>query len=233
MRLADPTQPLRTQTISPKRNSERRAAEAILQFYRQNNRTWDTVLNERLGAQIKDAGFDNYPSLGDLYYLVFEHRCKDGGDRKAHMEALTNDLNDVISRVFPQYRLLAEWDAQLGAPRTRMTKGPLISFPIEALSLGEQEVLSLVASMDASKDSVDTFLIDEPEVHLNWHLEERLFEYLDDLCTQHDKQAIVVTHSRILFKPRFLERNSSCVGERMDALLGETKSLRSSAPAGR
>src|SRR5213595_966878 len=31
--------PLRMQTISPKRNSERRATEAILQYFRQHNRT--------------------------------------------------------------------------------------------------------------------------------------------------------------------------------------------------
>jgi predicted ATPase len=66
--------PLRMQTFSPKRNSERRATEAILQYFRQSNRTWETNLNERVGAQINVSGFDNYPSLGDLYYLIFEQR---------------------------------------------------------------------------------------------------------------------------------------------------------------
>jgi hypothetical protein len=199
-------QPLRMQAISPKRNSERRAAEGILQFFRQQNRTWEITLNERLNREINDATFDNYPSLGDLFYLVFEHRCKDGGDRQQHMRRLIDDLNRVIQSVFPRYALVARWDLQLGAPRISMRKGANVEFPIESLSLGEQEVLSLVASIDAAKDNIDVYLIDEPEVHLNWHLEERLFAFLDDLCEEHDKQAIVVTHSRTIFKPRFLPK---------------------------
>ncbi len=199
-------QPLRMQAISPKRNSERRAVESILQAFRQNNRTWETTLSERLGGQINDQSFDNYPSLGDLFYLVFEHRCRDGADRQAHMHALTLDLNQVIQAVFPYYQLVADWDPLLGAPRIRMRKKGNVEFPIEALSLGEQEVLSLIASIDAAKDRMDVYLIDEPEVHLNWHLEERLFAFLDDLCESHDKQVIVVTHSRTIFKPRFLPK---------------------------
>ena len=205
-RLFDPTKPIVTQSISPKRNSERRAAEGILQFFRQNNRTWDTEVNERIGAQIRDTGFENYPSLGELFYLVFDHRCKDGGDRKAHMQSVSDQFNGVIASVFPHYALVAEWDVNLGAPRIRVKKQGKIVFPIEALSLGEQEILSLITSMDAAKDRVECYLIDEPEVHLNWHLEERLFDFIDNLCRSFDKQAIVVTHSRIIFKPCFLPR---------------------------
>jgi hypothetical protein len=94
---------LRMQTFSPKRNSERRASEAILQFFRQSNRTWESNVSERIGAGINTSGFDNYPSVGDLYYLLFEHRCKDGTDRKAHMAALTGEFNEVIQSVFPHY----------------------------------------------------------------------------------------------------------------------------------
>ncbi len=197
---------LRMQTFSPKRNSERRATEAILQFFRQNNRTWESNVNERIGAQINTSGFDNYPSLGDLYYLLFEHRCKDGMERKAHMEALTGEFNKVIQAVFPHYCLQSHWDANLGAPRIGMCKHGHVEFPIEGLSMGEQEVLSLILSIHTSRDNVDVYLIDEPEVHLNWHLEERLFSFLDDFCETSGKQAIVVTHSRTIFKPRFFPK---------------------------
>ena len=197
---------LRMQTFSPKRNSERRASEAILQYFRQNNRTWESNVNERIGAQINTSGFDNYPSLGDLYYLLFEHRCKDGTDRTAHMEALTGEFNNVIQSVFPHYRLKAHWDKNLGAPRIGMCKHGRVEFPIEGLSMGEQEILSLILSIHAGRDNVDVYLIDEPEVHLNWHLEERLFGFLDDFCETAAKQAIVVTHSRTIFKPRFFPK---------------------------
>lgn len=198
--------PLRMQTISPKRNSERRATEAILQFFRQNNRTWEANLNERVGAQINASGFDNYPSLGDLYYLIFEHRCKDGADRRTHMSTVTEEFNEVIQAVFPHYQVRSVWDERLGAPRISMSKGMNVEFPIEALSMGEQEVLSLILSVNAGRENVDVYLIDEPEVHLNWHLEERLFAFLDDLCEKAHKQAIVVTHSRTIFKPRFFPK---------------------------
>ncbi|GAG02266.1 unnamed protein product, partial [marine sediment metagenome] len=74
--------PLRIHAVSPKRNSERRAALKMLQHFRQQNRTLDNVFSERLGAQIKQWGFENYPSLGELYYLVYEHRCRDGGNQQ-------------------------------------------------------------------------------------------------------------------------------------------------------
>ena len=197
---------LRMQTFSPKRNSERRASEAILQFFRQQNRTWETNINERIGAQINTSGFDNYPSLGELYYLLVAHRCKDGTDQTAHMNSLTAEFNGVIRSVFPHYRLHAMWDKDLGAPRIGMCKHDHVEFPIEGLSMGEQEVLSLILSIYTGKDNVDVYLIDEPEVHLNWHLEDRLFNFLDDFCENEAKQAIVVTHSRTIFKPRFFPK---------------------------
>lgn len=201
-----PQKALRIQTVNPKRNSERRAADQILQQFRQQNRTLDMVLQERTSAGISDASFESYPSLGDLYYLVFEHRTKDGTDRHAHMRAVTEEFNTVIQSIFQHYALIAEWDANAGAPKIHIRKGKSVELPIEGLSLGEQEILSLVASVHAARDSIDVYLIDEPEVHLNWHLEEKLFAFLDDLCESHSKQAIVVTHSRAMFTPRYLRK---------------------------
>ena len=157
-----PTTTIRIQAISPKRNSERRAAETIIQHFRQNNRTWDLNVSERLGSQINDASYDNYASLGELFYLLFEHRCKDGDDRKSHMVELTKNMNVVINTVFPHYELLAEWDANLGAPRIKMSKGKTVEFPIESLSLGELEVLSLIMCINEGRDHIDVYLIDEP-----------------------------------------------------------------------
>ena len=86
-------QTLRMQSISPKRNSEGRTAEAILQAFRQSSRTWEASLSERVNAQIKLSGFDNYPSIGDLYYLIFDHRRKDGTDQHIHMENVASEFN--------------------------------------------------------------------------------------------------------------------------------------------
>lgn len=199
-------QTLRMQSISPKRNSERRTAEGILQAFRQSSRTWEANLSERVNAQINLSGFDNYPSIGDLYYLIFDHRRKDGTDQHIHMENVASEFNKVINAVFPNYRLVANWDGALGAPKIRMSKNDDVEFPIESLSMGEQEVLSLVLNVHTSRENVDVYLVDEPEVHLNWHLEDLLFSFLDDFCVAHQKQAIIVTHSRTIFKSRFLPK---------------------------
>lgn len=198
---------LRFQSINPKRNSARRAVQQILQEFRQQNRTFDTELHQRIQAQIDDSGFINYPGLGDLYYLVYEHRAKDGGNRVDHMGLVANEFNAVIQSIFSNYRLVAEWDTSLGAPKIAMTKNNQPEFPVEALSLGEQEILGLVASINSNLEHVDVYLIDEPEVHLNWHLEEKLFAFLDDLCERHKRQAIVVTHSRAMFTSRYLPKS--------------------------
>lgn len=205
---AVPNQVVVTQAISPKRNAERRAADAIFTTFRQQSRTVDMLFNERVNAQMNDTTFEPYPSLGELYYLVFEQRQRDGQRPSVErMNELTDEFNAVIRQIFPKYRLESEWSDQTGAPRIHVQKEGAAKFPIEALSLGEQEILSLVLSLHVHQSRVDTFLIDEPEVHLNWHLEERLFNYLSDLCDA-GTQAIVVTHSRAIFKPRFLSRTT-------------------------
>lgn len=201
-----PNQQLRIQAISPKRNSERRTAEAIFQYFRQQNRTFETLVNERSSTQINDTTFEVYPSLGDLYYLVFEYRSKDGQNRIEHMKELTYEFNQVIQSIFQHYELVSVWNETLGAPGIRIRKNGLVEFPIEGLSLGEQDILSLTVSLFVARDRFDVFLIDEPEVHLNWHLEEKLFTFLERICDEYEKQIIVVTHSRTIFKPGFIDK---------------------------
>jgi predicted ATPase len=194
------------QSISPKRNAERRNFSAIVAQFRQQNRTWDHHLAERLSATINNTGFDNYPAMADVFYLMFEDRSRDGGERTAHMTRVTEELNEVIQSIFPHYQIVSTWDHALGAPSIAMRKNDRDEFPIEHLSMGEQEVLSLVIGVWSARERTDVYLIDEPEVHLNWHLEDRLFQFFLDFCDRFDKQIIAATHSRTIFKPAFLSR---------------------------
>lgn len=98
---------------------------------------------------------------------------------------------------------MSSWDDERGTPLIHIRKRDAVDIPLESLSTGEEELLSLTTSLYVARDRTDVYLIDEPEVHLNWHLEERLFGFLDDLCERFGKQAIVVTHSRAMFKPRY------------------------------
>jgi hypothetical protein len=200
------TQPThRVQAISPRRNAQRREVEQVLNEVRQN----DTKLAAMLSARnMDDRSFETYPSFGDLFYVVYNDLCRDGLSRIDHMNTATVMFNKVISSIFENYSLDAKWDDTIGSPRISLIKHGTVQVPLHGLSLGEQEVLSLATNLYCARDSFDVFLVDEPEVHLNWHLEEKLFDFLLDFCTSNGKQMIVVTHSRVVFTPRFLQLTS-------------------------
>jgi hypothetical protein len=202
---SNPQRPPRIQAISPKRNSERRTWDAALQFVRQNNRSYDTFVGEAEGQPLNDHTFSNYPSLGELFLYIFDKKCRDGQAPITHMRDVEREFNETISRVFPEYRLVAEWTAQ-GRPSVQVEKRGTMLVPIHLLSLGEQEVLALIANIYAARDAHDVFLIDEPEVHLNWSLEERLFGFFDFFCATYQRQIVAVTHSRAVFLPQFIKK---------------------------
>ncbi len=193
----------RVQAISPKRNAQRRAVQEIYNELRRNDTKLEAVLNAR---NVQDATFEAYPSIGELFYAVFNDFCRDGGNQVEKMEQAAAGFNAVIKRIFEHYDLQAVWDDALGAPRISLLKHDATQVPLDGLSLGEQEILSLATYIHSSRDTYDIFLIDEPEVHLNWHLEERLFDFLDAFCDLHQKQMIVVTHSRMVFTTKFLNK---------------------------
>lgn len=201
--LYDQKSPCRRQAISPKRNAQRRAFKQIYETSRQKNLKLEGVINER---NINDGAFEDYPALGDLFYVVYEDLCKDGGNQVDKMQQAADDFNSVIQKVFPHYRLVAEWNSNTGSPDIELTKNIKTKVPLEGLSLGEQEILSLTTNIYSSRNMYDVFLIDEPEVHLNWHLEEKLFEFFDDYCNEYGRQMIIVTHSRVIFNQRFFSK---------------------------
>jgi hypothetical protein len=171
--------------------------QAVIGEFRQQNKTFDTFVNERLNIQLNDAIFDNYPAFGDLFLSIYFQQCKDGERQIDKMNAITEEFNLVIGKVFTDYELVAKWD-KAGGPSIFLNKYHHSQLPLSGLSCGEQEVLSLVLSLYTFRDSYQAFLIDEPEVHLNWHLEDKLFDYFDDFCDIHNRQIITCTHSRAI-----------------------------------
>src|SRR4028119_183763 len=147
------------QAISPKRNTERRNIESIIQFLRSQNQTIDTFINQRAGAQINDRNFEPYPALGDLFYALYEKLCRDGGNQKEKMESVTSEFNAVIKSIFQEYELVSQWSETSGTPRISLLKKGVNEVPLEDLSLGEQEILSLVTNLYTSKESYDVYLI--------------------------------------------------------------------------
>jgi len=195
----------RIQAFSPKRNSQRKNIEKILQEIHQPNRQLRDYIKRLTQAALQDSTFEDYASFGEVYFLVYEEECKDGGQRTEKMTKVRKDFNRIIQRIFENYELVTDWDNERGSPDIRLKKNN-VELPIESLSLGEQEIMSLVINLYASRNEHDVFLIDEPEIHLNWHLEERLFKFLDWFCIEYEKQVILATHSRVVFTSSFLDK---------------------------
>jgi hypothetical protein len=201
----DPDAPLRLEAISPKRNLELRTTDQILHSLRQTDRTMAKLISELTALKIDDKTFPRYPSFGELFYLVFDDERRPGGNQEEAMGKVRDDFNAVLTQVFENYSINAEWDSEKGTPRLGIRKNAGSPIPLDGLSLGESEILAVVLNLYASRDSYDVYLIDEPENHLNWHLETKLFSFFAWFCKQYNKQLIVATHSRAVFQSQFLD----------------------------
>jgi predicted ATPase len=192
---------LKVQAISPKRNAERKNFLTALQEMRRNDKNLDKYLTQIHEHIMADDRFTTYPSISEHFYYEYDALCRDGGNQMEKMQEATKKLNSIIRSILDNLELCAEWES--GHPKLSIRKSGN-EFPINALSCGEKEILALILNLYLSREKFDVFLIDEPEIHLNWHLEEELFKYLKDFCSKYQKQVILSTHSRVVFKPDFL-----------------------------
>lgn len=190
---------------SPKRNSERKNIETIFNDVRQHNRMLSKYIDEKVGTAFQDNTFITYASFAELFFLDFDELCKDGGDRITRMNDLTIEYNGILKLIFPDYELVSTWSETKGYPQISVRKMGT-DIRMDSLSLGEQEILSLVFNLYTSRKRGEVILIDEPEIHLNWHLEEALFHFFDWFCEEHDRQLIVATHSRVVFQSKYLKK---------------------------
>lgn len=190
--------------INPKRNSERHELNQIVQQMRRNNKSYSNFSQEAVDKHFNTGGFDNYSSFGELFMYYFDKLDREGGDRIASMNSVVKEFNMVIESVFNEYEVSANWDVDQGLPMPIIKKRGM-EVPITGLSCGEAELFSLVLNLYTLRDQFDIFLIDEPETHLNWHLEKLLFSYLVNFTKVYDKQLVVATHSRVIVDPEFSE----------------------------
>jgi ABC-type cobalamin/Fe3+-siderophores transport system ATPase subunit len=209
----DPSRPnvIRVFALSPKRNAERQAYEQIVARLRQQNRTYATLVSELTNRAINDATFEAYPHLGEAFYFHYENATRDGGSQIEGMNLVVQEFNSVLQKVFPNYRIMATWDAGSRSPVPMVQVDNREGLRLDALSLGQREVLSLMFNIYTARNDYDLVLIDEPELHLNWTLERGLFEFFDWFCSEYKKQMIVTTHSRVAFDKSFLPRTQFLV----------------------
>lgn len=192
--------------LSPKRNAEKRAQQYLLSFIRTTNLS--NKIQESLNKQIRDETYDSYSSFAELFYLNFEKLRSRDFKLKFQQQTLDEFIkqinNEVIDLILPNYRLEVSWNTTTDSLDSKIYKESANDYVnLENLSTGEQELLSLAFNIYLMKDDINVFLVDEPEIHLNWTLEKNLFDFLKKFSEQYQKQIIVSTHSRIIFYPTF------------------------------
>jgi len=204
--------------ISPKRNTEKQVIDNIYQQVRTQNKNIQSFFGSINNFQIRDSGFETYPSFAELFIQEYESIEQDGVT--AHLKAIEDTatkFNQVLAQVFPDYKIEAKWivgkegmPGKLDLKIKKYTSNPI---NIEELSTGEREVFALLFCIFVSRDKEDIYLIDEPETHLNWDLEDGLFRFFSWFCETFKKQIIVVTHSRIIFKKDFYSKTQFLLWE--------------------
>lgn len=192
--------------FNPKRNAEKNTIDHFVQKLRREGTSQEKLAATLLSQGINDGSFISYPSITELFITGYEH-VVDGDEDKGKKTAIieiVNDFNDVLKKIFPNYSFTADWvDRKLNF---QLEKDGCPPCQMRDLSCGESEVFSLIFSIYNSRDSVDIFLIDEPEIHLNWALELGLFKFLEWMCSKYQKQVIVTTHSRVIFLKDFYSK---------------------------
>ena len=196
--------PLLIASFSPKRNAQRILIEQAQQLVRQDINAEQNTLNAFLNQQLQDDGVQTIKSISE-YLILSTDKIVDNGDKTKEQATtiIKNDYSKILEMIF-EYNLEFSWNPTTRKYESKIKKdSEYLEF--NKLSSGENALISLIFAIFYSKDSADVYLIDEPEVHLNWQLEEKLFIFLNWFSNEYSKQMIIVTHSRVCFTSPFNE----------------------------
>lgn len=198
----EPEGTARVIAFSPIRSLQKTAIDAAYQAARAANASRQALAGIQKAA-ISDFQATAISGLSSYLTLATEELTEsmaiDKGEAAAQVQS---DYGSIVEELFG-YTLSFQWDFNTRAPIALISKGGREGITPENLSTGETALLSLAAAIYFSRGSTDVYLIDEPEVHLNWSLEFQMFKYFDRFATEFDKQLIVTTHSRSVFTEDF------------------------------
>ena len=191
-------------SFDPKRNSAKSLIEQAQQIVRQDANSRQNTINQFLNKQIQDDSFQTIKSISEYLMLAFEE-YRDGKNLQPTEAAnkVKDEYNKILQKIFKNYEIVFSWEISTRKASFSIKKRGLELQP-NLLSSGENALISLVFALFYGKDSIQVYLIDEPEIHLNWQLEESLFDFLDWFVNEYKKQLIVITHSRVCFIEKFL-----------------------------
>lgn len=193
--------------FSPQRNTMAQELKQAVQQIDTKQKTKESLLAQfETSSKILPSGFTEYPSLPELFSIQAKGMYEPINNevtKKEAFEIVAKEFNEILSNIFTDIKIVVE-----------ETQGDILvekygqRFSVAQLSTGEREVIGLVINLEYLRETHDIFLIDEPEIHLNWSLEKALFKYLNMFSTKYSKQIIAATHSRIVFDKDFIGKTS-------------------------
>lgn len=189
---------------NPKRNSIKKELVQAVTDVRGGARKKQNLLEE-LNKNFDDNLSHPYSSFSETVAAEYEdrrHSQPGSVPPDEIIKGLEDDFGKLVTQIFPKYKAI-EWKFSGDGPYFKIEKFGKHALEVNQLSTGEQEILSLVFSVLSVIDSKALILIDEPEIHLNWGLEEKLFTFLKELTNKKKIQIIVATHSRIVAEAKF------------------------------
>lgn len=216
-------------SFSPKRNATKTLIEQARTIVRRDPNAKNTAINQFLNQQIQDDNIQTIKSISEYMALEFEE-IRDREDLRPSETALKvkEEFSYLLNKIF-DYDIIFDWIS------TSRTYSFLIiknsnSLQPNHLSSGENAIISLIFSLYYSRDSAQIFLIDEPEVHLNWELEEKLFSFFNWFSDEFEKQLIIVTHSRACFMDPYLAKTQFLLwnGNQIEVVSKPTTEIQSS-----
>lgn len=191
-------------SFSPKRSAEKQEANQAYRIVNQDPNISQNTLNQ-LKQKINDNQYQQIRSIAEILTLACDDQTNTGKvDKNTASSTIQKEYDAVLKNIFNSYELILSWD-ETGKSYLIKIKKYDREIELTKLSSGENALISLLFNIYHVKDNSDIYLIDEPEVHLNWILEENLFKFLKDFSVNYNKQLIVVTHSRVCFKTEYKE----------------------------
>lgn len=204
--FSDPSARKDVIVFSPKRNAQKVLVESLQTQFGYDRGKQAQAIQQILNQQIQDQDFQSIKSIAE--YLVESAELlvnKSTHVKNDAAKVVKEEYEKILQKIF-NYKLIFSWDSEASKYQSQVVKNNK-SLALNALSAGENAIISLVFAIYFSRDFTDVYLIDEPEVHLNWSLEEKLFDFLDNFCTDYGKQVITVTHSRVIALDKFRSRS--------------------------
>lgn len=212
VKFFDTSKPKDIAAFCPKRNAEKRAIEQAHQIILQDQNAKVSTLKAIKNINIQDNNYQTIKSISEYLITQAEYINRKGESTLPQAYQQVQDSYQTILEKIFDYKINFSWDSKSTKPVFTIRK---LDYELSSqqLSSGENALISLIFAIFDAREEVQVYLIDEPEVHLNWQLEEKLFLALDWFCEEYGKQAIIVTHSRACFIDPFIKKTQFLIWE--------------------